>query len=421
MRWLKLNTVMSAAALVMFASGLCLAQQTEPPRSPKQKQQAGPESKKPAERETGPAVEAATDEPVEQAEQRAQRGRGLTEQELTQRAADNGLIRARATVGKNLKDDDGQEVGTVRDYIIDTQRNQVALVIVSFGEQVDLGGPIRLGGQYVAVPFDQFSPAEDGNGLTTTVTKQQLEQANPFKSNQFPDFSSSQRVQQAYEAFGAEPYWMQGAEAEAGEGEPASLAVVRATKVLGKSARNDDNERLGKLQDMVIDTREGRIVYGVLAGGGVLGVGDRLTLVPYSALEYQKAQQQFVADATPQQIRARAFARNSWPDLTNEQWASQTHEQFGEQPYWQVFGYGSPTGQAAPQMQDATPRQMLEAAGLSQQQIDDLERNNYRRKQVRESLQQLYLDEGMSEQQARQKAKRKARRINQLRQQPQTE
>jgi hypothetical protein len=116
-------------------------------------------------------------------------------------------------------------------------------------------------------------------------------------------------------------------------------------------------EAIGELSDLIVDMREGKIVYGILTR-----TDGQLVAVPFSALQYETSQEQFVLDIEPQTLDQLAFAQDSWPDMTSEQWASTVHEQFNREPYWQVFGYGSP-GQPQQQQQQQEQQQQQQGPG----------------------------------------------------------
>ena len=74
--------------------------------------------------------------------------------------------------------------------------------------------------------------------------------------------------------------------------QPVELAVVdvkvvergyRASKLKDKAVVNDQNERIGELDDIIIG-KDGQS-YAVLQVGGFLGVGRRLVAVPYQSLQ----------------------------------------------------------------------------------------------------------------------------------------
>ena len=48
----------------------------------------------------------------------------------------------------------------------------------------------------------------------------------------------------------------------------------KASDLLGKNVTNSEGENLGEIKDIVFDANSGRILYGVLSFGGVLGLGD---------------------------------------------------------------------------------------------------------------------------------------------------
>ena len=56
----------------------------------------------------------------------------------------------------------------------------------------------------------------------------------------------------------------------------------RTSKLTGSSVMNDQNEKIGTIDDFIID-RE-RVLFSVLQVGGFLGIGGRLVAVPYQSL-----------------------------------------------------------------------------------------------------------------------------------------
>jgi sporulation protein YlmC with PRC-barrel domain len=57
----------------------------------------------------------------------------------------------------------------------------------------------------------------------------------------------------------------------------------RASKLLGSSVVNEKNEKIGKIDDIIIDNKN--VMFAVLEVGGFLGLGSHLVVVPYSALK----------------------------------------------------------------------------------------------------------------------------------------
>jgi hypothetical protein len=56
----------------------------------------------------------------------------------------------------------------------------------------------------------------------------------------------------------------------------------RASKLIGTGVTNDKNEKIGSLDDLVVD--KSRVLFAVLQVGGFLGIGSRLVAVPAESL-----------------------------------------------------------------------------------------------------------------------------------------
>ena len=61
-------------------------------------------------------------------------------------------------------------------------------------------------------------------------------------------------------------------------------AGYRASKVIGSSVVNEENEVIGKIDDLLISP-DGKEPYAVLSIGGFLGMGTHLVAVPYETLK----------------------------------------------------------------------------------------------------------------------------------------
>lgn len=61
--------------------------------------------------------------------------------------------------------------------------------------------------------------------------------------------------------------------------------MLRASKFIGETVRNGKGEKIGSVDDLIVN-RGDRILYAVISVGGFLGVGDRLVAVPFDELEF---------------------------------------------------------------------------------------------------------------------------------------
>jgi sporulation protein YlmC with PRC-barrel domain len=92
--------------------------------------------------------------------------------------------------------------------------------------------------------------------------------------------------------------------------------INKASKLIGMQVRNTKNELLGKINDLVVDQKSGKIAYAAMSIGGVLGVGDKLVAVPFEALTPNSGQNGLVLNIEKQRLQqAPGFSQNNWPDL----------------------------------------------------------------------------------------------------------
>lgn len=92
--------------------------------------------------------------------------------------------------------------------------------------------------------------------------------------------------------------------------------INKASKLIGMQVRNTKNENLGKISDLVVDQKSGKVAYVALSIGGVLGVGDKLVAVPFEAFTPNPGQDGLVLNIEKQRLQqAPGFSQNNWPDL----------------------------------------------------------------------------------------------------------
>jgi hypothetical protein len=106
--------------------------------------------------------------------------------------------------------------------------------------------------------------------------------------------------------------------------------------ILGSSVQNLQGEELGTLHDLVVNPADNRVVYGVLASGGLLGLGKKLFAVPLSALKRTAEVDTLLLDMDQERLKqAPEFNPHNWPQMTDRQWIASVYTFYGLQPYWE--------------------------------------------------------------------------------------
>ncbi|MFM0484826.1 PRC-barrel domain-containing protein [Paraburkholderia strydomiana] len=120
-----------------------------------------------------------------------------------------------------------------------------------------------------------------------------------------------------------------------GVGEGPGPDVMAAATLDGTKVMSSDGEHVGKISDIMLDVRNGRIAYAVLSEGGFLGMGSNLHAIPWSALTLDTDEKCFVVDIAAQRLKDDpGFDKDHWPAMADAKWGESTYSYYNRQPYW---------------------------------------------------------------------------------------
>ncbi len=112
--------------------------------------------------------------------------------------------------------------------------------------------------------------------------------------------------------------------------------VMAAETLQGDDVINHQGEKLGSIEDIMLDVSSGKIAFAVLSFGGILGMGDKLFAIPWSALTLDADRKCFVLDVPRDTLQnAPGFDKDHWPAMADPSWASQVYAYYKQAPYWQ--------------------------------------------------------------------------------------
>ncbi len=118
-----------------------------------------------------------------------------------------------------------------------------------------------------------------------------------------------------------------------------STAVSRqpmsASSLIGDEIRNNQNDTLGSVHDIMVDCESGRVAYVVMTSGGFLGMGNKLFAIPMSALTLDTQAKCLRMDANKKTFEnAEGFDKDNWPNMADSNWETTNHHAFNARPYW---------------------------------------------------------------------------------------
>jgi sporulation protein YlmC with PRC-barrel domain len=104
----------------------------------------------------------------------------------------------------------------------------------------------------------------------------------------------------------------------------------KSSKLFGATVHTSDGEDVARIDDLVIDSTNGHVVYAVLIDVG--SMTDRMVAVPFSDLS-RKSENVFALDTTRDHLLAAPVF--NWDNMNDLAYASEIYRYFGLQPYWE--------------------------------------------------------------------------------------
>ncbi|MGM9512893.1 PRC-barrel domain-containing protein [Roseateles sp. DB2] len=106
---------------------------------------------------------------------------------------------------------------------------------------------------------------------------------------------------------------------------------ARVSQLIGKDVRNPQGEKLGEINDLIIDVNNEVIHYAILSFGGMMGLGDKLFAYPLTVFRHALDRDELVLDVDKERLRkAPGFERNRWPDWGSTDYNSSVERHFGQ-------------------------------------------------------------------------------------------
>jgi hypothetical protein len=107
--------------------------------------------------------------------------------------------------------------------------------------------------------------------------------------------------------------------------------LVKASDIKDTEVKNRADEDLGKIDDFMVHLDSGKIAYAVLSFGGILGIGNKLFAVPWTALSLDSDRRKFILDVAKEKLEnAPGFDKDNWPDMADTTWGENIHKFYGQ-------------------------------------------------------------------------------------------
>ena len=112
---------------------------------------------------------------------------------------------------------------------------------------------------------------------------------------------------------------------------PDAGANLKASSIIGLPVRNESGERLGKLQDIIVNFESHSAPFAIVEFGGTLGIGATRIAVPMSELKWSSEPKQVLLTATKDEFQsANPAPTGGWMVVSGEDWTKHVDKYYGQ-------------------------------------------------------------------------------------------
>lgn len=299
----------------------------------------------------------------------------------------NGAAKASDLIGMTVNNYQNEKLGKVEDIGVDVESGRVVQVILS------TGGFLGIGDLLTAVPPGALHHDVAHKVLHLEADKEKLRGAPRFENSKWAECCDSNHLSAVYNYYGQESsfkFIQQGDSTLEGSRHPDGqinkdgqrnredqiksderntdrpinsvstrhgdeawnknrmlrdrqsmiplsrlCQIQKASKLMGTSIKNQQDELVGKVENLLLDLSSGRILAVVVSSGGFLGMGDELSAVPPTALRFNHERDTLQLDASKEMLSAAPhFKSGQWPDFNQPTYSDNVYRAYKVEPYF---------------------------------------------------------------------------------------
>lgn len=112
------------------------------------------------------------------------------------------LMTADTLTGNTVVNHNNEELGTIKDIMLDVKRGKIAYAVLA------VGGFLNLGSRLFAIPWNALILDTDREVFILNANKELLEQAPGFDKDSWPQMADLQWANRIHQYYGTQPYWL---------------------------------------------------------------------------------------------------------------------------------------------------------------------------------------------------------------------
>jgi sporulation protein YlmC with PRC-barrel domain len=214
--------------------------------------------------------------------------------------AASGFARASDLMNATVQNRADKKLGDIDELAIDPDANRVVYGVLR------RGGIMGIGESRYAIASSQLTPLRNGR-IVLDLEESHFKNITGFDNKNWPTQ--------------AEPRLSPGRSAQAADA-PTARRVVKASDIIGENVQCRDGHTVGKISDLVVESRSGRVLYAIVNA-------DRGHMpVPMATL--RKTDKHYILPMPMDQLRSMPMLdADRDPNWSDENWNRRIHESYG--------------------------------------------------------------------------------------------
>ena len=118
-------------------------------------------------------------------------------------------------------------------------------------------------------------------------------------------------------------------DSETGRDPRSRRRLISADRVQGTPVFDHEGEKIGHLEDVMLDKETGKVAYAIMSHGGILGAGERYHPIPWSILRYDLEKQGYIVpmdkadlEKAPTLAHTEIYGDDAWQQVVHSHYGT---------------------------------------------------------------------------------------------------
>lgn len=113
-----------------------------------------------------------------------------------------------------------------------------------------------------------------------------------------------------------------------------TTTCISADKVNGTNVYSQTGDKIGHVEDVMLNKRTGNVAYAIMAFGGFLGIGERYHPLPWSVLKYDTDKEGYVVPLDKARLENAPSYSEQELGADDRRWREPVSTYYNVPPYW---------------------------------------------------------------------------------------